>query len=87
MLFRSITNQEQLKRFRERRNTPFKSFKITPEDWRNRKKWEDYERAVCDMIERTSNKDAHWFLIPGNDKSFARIEVLKTLCKRVEEVL
>ena len=83
----TITKQEQLKRFQERRKTPFKSFKITPEDWRNRKKWEDYERAVCDMIERTSNKDAPWFLIPGNDKSFARIEVLKTLCKRVEEVL
>ena len=83
----TITKQEQLKRFRERRNTPFKSFKITPEDWRNRKKWGDYERAVCDMIERTSNENAPWFVIPGNDKFLARIEVLKTLCKRVEAVL
>jgi len=83
----TISKQEQLKRFRERRNTPFKSFKITAEDWRNRRKWNDYERAVCDMIERTSTESAPWFVIPGNDKFFARIEVLKTLCQRVEAVL
>jgi len=83
----TISKQEQLKRFRERRNTPFKSFKITAEDWRNRKKWNDYERAVCDMIERTSTESAPWFVIPGNDKFFARIEVLKTLCQRVQAVL
>jgi len=83
----TITKEEQLKRFRERRNTPFKNFKITPEDWRNRKQWDQYQRAVCDMIERTSNENAPWFVIPGNDKFFARIEVLKTLCHRVEAVL
>lgn len=83
----TITKQEQLKRFRERQNTPFKSFKITPEDWRNRKKWGFYERAVCDMIERTSNELAPWHVIPSNDKHYARIEVLKTLCERLERAL
>ena len=83
----TITQEEQLKRFREREKTPFKSFKITPEDWRNRKKWKDYELAVCDMIERTSTPAAPWIVIPANDKYFARIEILKTLCERVAEAL
>ncbi len=83
----TVTKEEQLKRFREREKTPFKSFKITPEDWRNRKKWNDYERAVCDMIERTSNELAPWVLVAANDKYSARIEILKTLCERVEAAL
>lgn len=83
----TITKEEQLRRFREREKTPFKSFKITAEDWRNRKKWGDYERAVCDMIERTSNEHAPWILIPANDKYFARIEILKSLCERLRESL
>lgn len=83
----TITKEEQLRRFREREKTPFKSFKITEEDWRNRKKWGDYESAVCDMIERTSNEHAPWILIPANDKYFARIEILKSLCERLREAL
>jgi polyphosphate:AMP phosphotransferase len=83
----TITKDEQLRRFREREKTPFKSFKITPEDWRNRKKWDDYERAVCDMVERTSNELAPWVLVPANDKYSARIRILKTLCERVEAAL
>ncbi len=83
----TITKDEQLRRFREREKTPFKTFKITAEDWRNRKKWNDYENAVCDMVERTSNADAPWVLVPANDKYSARIQVLKTLCERIEAAL
>jgi len=83
----TITKAEQLRRFREREKTPFKAFKITPEDWRNRKKWADYEGAVCNMIERTSSKSAPWVLIPANDKYYARIEILKTLCARIGAAL
>ncbi len=83
----TITKEEQLRRFHERKKTPFKNFKITPDDWRNRKKWGAYETAVCDMIERTSNDHAPWLLIPANDKYFARIEILKTLCERLEAAL
>ncbi len=83
----TITKEEQLRRFREREKTPFKTFKITAEDWRNRKKWDDYERAVCDMIERTSNDQAPWVLIPANDKYSARIRILQTLCERLEAAL
>ena len=83
----TITKEEQLRRFREREKTPFKTFKITAEDWRNRKKWDDYERAVCDMIERTSNDLAPWVLVPANDKYGARIKILQTLCERLEAAL
>ena len=83
----TVTKQEQLRRFRERAKTPFKRFKITPEDWRNRKKWPDYERAVCDMIDRTGTAHAPWVLVPANDKLAARIQVLKTVCERLEAAL
>lgn len=83
----AITKEEQLRRFREREKITFKQFKITAEDWRNRKKWADYERAVCDMVERTSAGGARWNVIPANDKMFARIEMLRILCEQVERAL
>jgi polyphosphate:AMP phosphotransferase len=83
----AITPEEQLKRFKEREKTRFKRFKITAEDWRNRKKWNDYERAVCDMIDRTSTEIAPWTLVEANDKYYARIKVLKTLVERLEAAL
>ncbi|MBM4776250.1 MAG: polyphosphate:AMP phosphotransferase [Archangiaceae bacterium] len=81
----AISKEEQFKRFKERERTPFKRFKITDEDWRNRKKWDEYETAVCDMIDRTSTEEAPWTLVEANDKNFARVKVLKTLCRAVEE--
>lgn len=83
----SITKEEQLKRFNERKRIGFKRFKITEEDWRNREKWDDYVQAVCDMVDRTSTSVAPWTLVEANDKYYARIKVLKTLCQRIEEVL
>jgi len=82
-----ITPEEQLKRFEERQNTPYKRFKITQEDWRNRDKWNAYQAAVCDMVDRTSTDSAPWTLVEANDKNYARIKVLKTLCERIEQVL
>ena len=83
----TITKDEQLRRFKERESIGFKRFKITEEDWRNREKWDDYERAVCDMVDRTSTEIAPWTLVEANDKYFARIKVLKTLCQRIEAEL
>jgi polyphosphate:AMP phosphotransferase len=80
----AISKGEQLRRFRERERIAFKHFKITSEDWRNRKKWGDYERAVCDMVERTSTEIAPWSVIPADDKLYARIAILRTLCERLE---
>jgi polyphosphate kinase 2 (PPK2 family) len=83
----AITKDEQLRRFKERENVGFKRFKITDEDWRNREKWDDYERAVCDMVDRTSTEMAPWTLVEANDKYFARIKILKTLCQRIEAAM
>jgi len=80
----SISQEEQLARFQARENTGFKRYKITGEDWRNREKWPQYEQAVCDMVDRTSTEIAPWTLVPANDKYHARIQVLRTLCERIE---
>jgi polyphosphate:AMP phosphotransferase len=83
----AITQDEQLRRFKARKEIGFKRFKITDDDWRNRDKWDEYEHAVCDMVDRTSTDIAPWVLVEGNDKNFARIKILKTLCQRVEAAL
>ena len=86
-LWLAISPEEQLKRFHAREKTPFKRFKITAEDWRNRKKWDPYQRAVCDMVDRTSTEPAPWHLVEANDKKWARVKVLETACEAIERVL
>ncbi len=80
-----ITEDEQLRRFRARQKASYKRWKLTDEDWRNRKQWSAYERAVNDMVERTSTRQAPWTLVEANDKYFARLKVLETVCQRLEE--
>lgn len=82
-----ITKDEQLRRFEARRDSAFKRWKITDEDWRNRKKWDAYEQAVNEMVERTSTREAPWTLVEGNDKYHARIKVLQTVCDRLRAAL
>jgi len=82
-----ITKDEQLRRFKEREKTPWKVHKITEEDWRNREKWEAYEQAINDMVVHTSTEYAPWILVPGNDKRVARLEILKSVCERLEMAL
>ncbi len=74
-----ISKEEQLQRFEHRRQTPHKRWKITDEDWRNRKKWDDYQEAVDDMLLKTSTLRAPWTIVEGNDKLYARIKSLQTL--------
>jgi polyphosphate:AMP phosphotransferase len=83
----AISPEEQLRRFKEREGTAFKRFKIGEDDWRNRKKWEQYATAANDMFERTSSGLAPWTLIPAEDKRYARIRVLEQLCERIEAAL
>jgi len=74
-----IDKQTQLQRFKDRENTPFKNWKITSEDWRNREKWELYEESVNEMIQNTDTKAARWNIIPANCKLNARVAVLNTV--------
>ncbi len=82
-----ITPDEQLRRFERRQEIPFKRWKLTDEDWRNREKWPEYERAAHQMIGQTSTSLAPWRLVPANSKRFARLAVLDTVCNALEEAL
>lgn len=79
-----IGRDEQLRRFRERERTSYKRWKITDEDWRNRKKWNAYVAAVNEMVTLTSTRRAPWTLVEGNDKRFARLKVVRTLADRLK---
>jgi polyphosphate kinase 2 (PPK2 family) len=82
-----VSPEEQLKRFQERAATPYKRWKLTDEDWRNREKWGVYEQAVEDMIIKTSTPDAPWTIVPANDKYTARLTVLETVVKKLSAAL
>ena len=82
-----ITKDVQLRRFRERQRTAHKQWKITDEDWRNRRRWNDYEQAVAEMVSRTTTRRAPWVLVEANDKYFARVKVLRTLASRLQRAL
>jgi polyphosphate:AMP phosphotransferase len=83
----AIDKDEQEARFKAREETGYKHYKITEEDWRNREKWDDYTAAVCDMVDHTSTSVAPWTLVEANDKYYARVKVLRTICERLEECL
>lgn len=85
--FLSLDKDEQLKRLKDREDTPEKQWKITDEDWRNREKWDLYLEASEDMVSKTDTDYAPWVVIPANDKRYARITALKTIIEMCEERL
>jgi AMP-polyphosphate phosphotransferase len=82
-----LSQEEQLRRFKEREQVEYKAWKLTDEDWRNREKWEEYERAAEDMLLKTSTREAPWTIVEANDKPYARIKVLKTVVDRLKREL
>ena len=82
-----IDKDTQLERFEYRRDTPEKRWKITDEDWRNRQKWDEYEVAVDEMIEKTSTSYAPWHILESVDKKYARIKALKIVIREIEKAL
>lgn len=82
-----LSRDEQYRRFKDREEKPWKQHKITEDDWRNREKWEDYLHAVNDMVQRTGTEYAPWHLVPSENKKYARIFVLKTLCETIRTAL
>ncbi len=85
--FLHISQDEQLRRFKAREAAPHKRYKITEDDWRNREKWPQYEDAINQMITQTNKAAAPWHVIPGNDKLYARVKIIKTLCQTLEQAL
>ena len=82
-----ISQEEQLRRFKERQEIAYKRWKITDEDWRNREKWGAYEPAVAEMLERTSTRTCPWTIVEGNNKYYARVKAVRTVCEAIEQRL
>ena len=82
-----IDKDTQLARFHERENTPEKRWKITDEDWRNREKWDAYEVAINEMLQKTNTRNAPWYILESVDKRYARIKAMETVIQALEEVL
>ncbi len=82
-----ISDEEQQRRFKARKDDPLKSWKLTDEDWRNREKREEYAEAVEDMLDRTSTSQSPWHLIEGDSKRFARLRVVETVNQAIETAL
>jgi polyphosphate kinase 2 (PPK2 family) len=82
-----ITKSEQLRRFKGRELDPYRSYKLTEEDWRNRAKWDEYETAIEDMVQHTSTPYAPWTLVEANDKYYARVKVVRTIGDAIEKRL
>ncbi len=80
-----ITKDEQFRRFKSRETDPYRSYKLTEEDWRNRAKWPEYNQAVEDMIEHTSTPYAPWTVVEANNKEFARVKVVRTIVNAIEK--
>jgi polyphosphate kinase 2 (PPK2 family) len=79
-----ISDEEQLRRFKKREKNPLKAWKLTDEDWRNREKRPAYEEAIDEMVRRTSTEHAPWHLVEAEDKRYARVKVLETVCDAIE---
>lgn len=86
-LYLHITKDEQLARFKRREADPYKHWKINDEDWRNRAKWDEHNRAAEEMFDRTSTDIAPWKIIAANYKWYARVKAVEMLCERVERLL
>lgn len=82
-----ISKEEQLRRFKDRERDPFRSHKLTAEDWRNHARWGEYAAAVEDMLGKTSTPEAPWTGVPADDKYFARVTVLETLASALERAV
>lgn len=82
-----IDKDTQLARFEERQNNPDKRWKITEEDWRNREKWDAYEGAVNEMLQKTNTTFAPWHILESVDKKYARIKALELTVQALEQAL
>ena len=82
-----IDKDTQLERFQERQNNPEKQWKITDEDWRNREKWDAYEVAVNEMLQKTNTSFAPWHVLESVDKKYARIKALRIVISEIEKAL
>ena len=82
-----ISKEEQLRRFKQREKSPYKHWKLTEEDWRNREQWDAYAQYAHDMIQYTSTSRSPWILVEANNKPHARLKVIRTVIDHLEQRL
>lgn len=82
-----VSPEEELRRFQAREHTPYKAWKLTPDDWRNRQKWDQYHAAVNEMLLKTSTPHAPWTVVPAEDKHFGRVFTLRTIVEELSSKL
>lgn len=80
-----VDKDEQLLRFYARQTDPYKLWKLTEEDWRNRSQFDQYVEAANEMFDKTDTEYAPWILVSGNSKLHARIQVLEETIRKVEK--
>lgn len=80
-----IDADEQYCRFQRRLADPFKAWKMTDEDWRNREHWDDYVAAAEEMFARTDTPWSPWTVIPANHKRFARLRAMETMASALRQ--
>lgn len=82
--FMHVSAEEQLERFEKRRDDPLKAWKLTPDDWENRRKRPQYTEAIEEMLERTDHEAAPWDVVEAESKRYARVKVVETVVERIE---
>ena len=82
-----IDKETQLQRFNDRKNDPLKQWKLTDEDWRNREKWDVYEKYIDTMISSTNTPYAPWIAVPANNKKAARVWIMESIVDRLKAEL
>ena len=83
-IYLGISKEEQLKRFEERLNDPFKQWKLNMADIESRKKFDDYVDAIDDIFKKTNVPNALWHLIAANTKHYTRLKVLEIITEELK---
>jgi len=86
-LFLHISKKEQKKRFKQMEKDPTQSWKVTKEDWEHHKRYEDYQRVIEEMLERTSTSYAPWTIVEATERRFRRVRIFQTIIKAMQEGL
>ena len=79
----SITDDEQQFRFKMRIHDPMKQWKLSEMDLQSRVQWEKYTKAKEDMFDRTSTKDAPWYIVEGNEKRRERLNCMSHILSKI----
>lgn len=85
-IFLHVSKDEQKKRFIERVDDPDKNWKFSAADARERGYWDDYMKAYEEMIENTSTEESPWYVVPADDKSYARIAVASAIIHALDQM-